>query len=68
VGVFVGELVSYDGSEMDINSEIVELTFIPKQKAVYLLVNEQTGCRMAMAKKLPAFKVVAFWHFMQCEI
>ena len=39
-----------------------------KQVAEFLKVNERTVYRMALAKKLPGFKVGNSWRFQRAEI
>ncbi len=45
-----------------------ELIYTVKQVADYLKVNERTVYRMAIAGKIPAFKVGASWRFKKVEI
>ena len=47
---------------------MVDQVLTVKQVADYLKVNERTVYRMAVAKKIPAFKVGTSWRFKQTEI
>ena len=47
---------------------MVDQVLTVKQVADYLKVNERTVYRMAVAKKIPGFKVGASWRFKLTEI
>lgn len=47
---------------------MVDQIMTVKEVAEYLKVNDRTIYRMAVAGKIPAFKVGASWRFISCEL